>query len=60
MKNVETYAGVDVSKETLDIAVHPRQQFKSFRNNEMGINGAVTYLKSPFSYLGSNGSHRRS
>lgn len=46
MKNVETYAGVDVSKETLDIAVHPRQQFKSFRNNETGINGAVTYLKS--------------
>lgn len=41
----ETYVGVDVSKDTLDVAARPRQQAGSFRNTETGINGAVTYLK---------------
>jgi transposase len=41
----ETYVGVDVSKDTLDVAAHPRQQTKSFRNNDVGINEAVPYLK---------------
>lgn len=45
MKNKETYVGVDVSSETLDIAVHPRQQISSCRNNHSGIDGAVTCLK---------------
>ena len=44
MKNTGNYVGVDVSKDTLDIAVHPRQQARNFRNNGAGINGAVTYL----------------
>jgi len=45
MKNIETYVGIDVSSDTLDVAAHPRQQAKSFRNNEAGINEAVTYMK---------------
>jgi transposase len=45
MGNKETYVGADVSKDTLDIAAHPRQQAQNFRNNNTGINEAVTYLK---------------
>ena len=45
MESTRTCVGVDVSTDTLDIAIHPRQQTKTFRNNEAGINGAVTYLK---------------
>lgn len=45
MENAKTYVGVDVAKETLDIAVHPRQKTKPFRNSEAGINGAVIYIK---------------
>ena len=45
MGNTETYVGVDVSKDTLDVAAHPRQQAKSFKNNDTGIGEAVTYLK---------------
>ena len=45
MKNAGTYVGVDVSSNTLDIATHPRQQVRSFRNTEAGINEAVTYLR---------------
>lgn len=46
MENEKVYVGIDVSKETLDIAVHPREQTKCFRNAEAGIDGAVTYAKS--------------
>jgi len=46
MEKVKTYVGIDVSKETLDIAFYPRQQAKRFRNTEAGIDGAVTYVKS--------------
>ena len=45
MGNTGTYVGVDVSKDTLDIAEHPRQQARNFSNNDAGISGAVTYLK---------------
>jgi transposase len=46
MVNAAIYVGVDVSKETLDMAVHPRQQTRHFRNSETGISAAVTYVKS--------------
>lgn len=45
MENSGTDVGVDVSKDTLDIAAHPHQQASNFRNNDSGINEAVTYLK---------------
>lgn len=45
MESTKTYVGVDVAKETLDIAIHPRQKTKSFRNSEDGIQEAVTYIK---------------
>ena len=45
MGEIGTYVGVDVSSDTLDIAAHPRQQTKkSFRNDEAGVNEAVTYV----------------
>lgn len=46
MENEKVYAGVDVSKEALDVAVHPRHPAKRFRNNDAGISGAVIYIKS--------------
>ena len=45
MGNTETYVGVDVSKDVLDLAVQPRQQAREFENNDVGINEAVAYLK---------------
>lgn len=45
MKGTEIYLGVDVSSDSLDVAAHPRQQARSFKNNDIGINEAVTYLK---------------
>ncbi len=39
------YIGIDVSKDVLDIAEHPRRQTRSFSNNDTGIREAVTYLK---------------
>jgi transposase len=45
MKGTEIYVGVDVSSDSLDVAAHPRQQARSFKNNDIGINEAVTYLK---------------
>jgi len=45
MNSPEIYVGVDVSKDTLDIATHPRQQSKSFRNDDAGITQAITYFK---------------
>jgi len=40
-----TYAGVDVSKATLDVAVSNQKAVKSFTNDENGIAQAVLYLK---------------
>ena len=45
MENTKTYVGVDVSKDTLDIAVHPRQQSKQFKNSEAGIIGTASYIE---------------
>lgn len=45
MGNTETYVGVDVSKDILDIAVQPCQQTRKFENNDAGIHKAIAYLK---------------
>lgn len=45
MKNTEKFVGIDVSKETLDLAVNPQQPVKQFKNNESGISGITTYIK---------------
>jgi transposase len=45
MKNSGVFAGVDVSKESLDIAVSPGSAVKRFSNTESGISRAVTYVK---------------
>ncbi len=44
MEETGIYVGVDVCKDTLDIAVHPRQEAKNFRNNDTGISESVAYL----------------
>ena len=46
MEKEKVYIGVDVAKESLDIAVHPKHSPKHFKNNETGISGAVSYVKS--------------
>jgi transposase len=46
MEAEKVYVGIDVAKQSLDIALHPRQQTKSFKNTEAGINKVVNYLKS--------------
>jgi transposase len=45
MRVTKTCVGVDVSKDTMDIGTSPRSKARNFRNNEAGINEAVTYLK---------------
>jgi transposase len=44
MESTGVYVGVDVSGDALDIAVHPRQKARTFKNDDMGISSAVTYL----------------
>lgn len=39
------YAGIDVSKATLDVAVSNQKAIKSFTNDEGGIDKIVSYLK---------------
>lgn len=39
------HAGVDVSKDTLDVAVTGQKEIKSFPNNDQGVKQAVAYLK---------------
>lgn len=46
MESEKVYVGVDVSKESLDIAVHPKQAPKRFKNSDTGISGAVSYVSS--------------
>jgi transposase len=41
----EPYVGIDISKDFLDIATHPRLKSISLANNDAGISEAVTYLK---------------
>ena len=45
MKDNKEYAGVDVSKESLDMVVYSTGQIHSFTNDEAGIVGAITWLK---------------
>lgn len=40
------YAGIDVSKSSLDIAVHGDRKLRSFTNDERGINKAALFLSS--------------
>jgi transposase len=39
------YAGIDVSKATLDVALTSQKEIKSFSNGESGVKQIVTYLK---------------
>jgi transposase len=39
------YAGVDVSKDSLEVATSNRKEIKSFNNDERGINELTNYLK---------------
>jgi transposase len=45
MDKEKTYVGVDISKETLDIAVNRLDKKWSFRNNHAGISKAVEMFK---------------
>lgn len=45
MERVRIYVGIDVSRDTLDVATHPRQGVTSFRNTDAGISELVAYLK---------------
>jgi len=45
MKTEPIYAGIDISKDNLDLAVHPRQQIRRFHNTATGINKMVEYIR---------------
>lgn len=45
MERTGNYIGVDISKDSLDIATQPHQPGKKFSNDESGIEGTVNYLK---------------
>jgi transposase len=45
METKEIYAGIDVAKDSLDIAVHLSQQRWNFANNNKGIDQAVACLQ---------------
>lgn len=45
MKKTNEYAGIDVSKENLDMLVYRTGEIRSFTNDEAGINAAVAWLK---------------
>jgi len=40
-----TYVGIDVSKERLDLAVHPRHEIRRFANTPTGINNIVQHIR---------------
>jgi transposase len=42
----ELFVGIDVSRDLLDVAVHPTLEHNSFSNNEKGIGELVTFVKS--------------
>lgn len=41
----EQYAGLDVSKDVLDVAVEPSQEHATFKNNQAGIHELVAWLQ---------------
>jgi len=45
MDEEKVYAGVDVAKDSMDIAIHVSGEHRSFANDEGGIDQAVAYLK---------------
>lgn len=45
MDEEKVYAGVDVAKDSMDIAIHVSGEHQSFANDEGGIDQAVAYLK---------------
>lgn len=45
MEKEQVYAGVDVSKDNLDMAIYPTKQHFSFTNDNKGIAKVVTHLK---------------
>lgn len=45
MGKPSAYIGIDVSQDTLDVATHPQQGVRSFRNTEAGISELIAYLK---------------
>ena len=46
METEKAYVGIDVSKETLDMAVHASEQRWRFGNTDNGITEALTALRS--------------
>ena len=44
MENTGTYVGIDVSKDSLDVAVNPQQPVKCFKNSGAGITGLTAYV----------------
>lgn len=44
MNTEQTYMGIDVSKENLDLAVNPRKQISRFPNTAAGIGKMVDYI----------------
>lgn len=45
METQETYIGIDVSQDTLDMAAYPTGQIWQYKNNKSGIAKTVTKLK---------------
>jgi len=45
MEEDKVYAGIDVAKDRMDIAVHVSGEHRSFANDEGGIDQAIAYLR---------------
>lgn len=46
MKSSECFVGIDVSKETLDVAIHPTREGRSFAHNEQGLSQMAEWIQS--------------
>lgn len=46
----ETFAGIDVSEDTLDVWLHPADVYRSFDNNDQGIAALIKHLR-PYSIV---------
>jgi transposase len=44
MENKEVFAGIDISKDTLDIAIYGQEQCFTFSNDEAGIRKTIDYI----------------
>jgi transposase len=45
MKSSELFVGIDVSKETLDVAIRPRGEGRSFTHNEEGLSQMAEWIQ---------------